>query len=121
MYSVLVQTSVLKHIKSVLKLVGAVIVYIKIMHRSWLIKRLDFCVSSEKGVLVNGHSVFSHSQNMFCAGVFPSGFSGLGSVLPLSTQVRGFKPCRSRQDFAGRKNPQHTFLQRGSKAVGPMS
>jgi hypothetical protein len=23
--------------------------------------------------------------------------------------------------FLGRKNPQHTFLRRGSKAVGPMS
>ena len=44
-----------------------------------------------------------------------------GSVLPLSTQVRGFKPGRSRQDFSGRKNSQHAFLRRGSKAVGPMS
>ena len=44
-----------------------------------------------------------------------------GSVLPLSTQVRGFKPGRSRQDFSGRKNPQHAFLRKGSKAVGPMS
>ena len=44
-----------------------------------------------------------------------------GSVLPLSTQVRGFKPDRSRQDFSGRKNPQNAFLRRGSKAVGPMS
>jgi hypothetical protein len=44
-----------------------------------------------------------------------------GSVLPLSTQVHGFKPGRSRQDFSGRKNPQHAFLQRGSKAIGPMS
>ena len=44
-----------------------------------------------------------------------------GSVLPLSTQVRGFKPGRSRQDFSGRKNPQHAFLRKGSKAVGPVS
>jgi hypothetical protein len=44
-----------------------------------------------------------------------------GSVLILSTQVRGFKPGRSRQDFSGRKNPQHAFRRRGSKAVGPMS
>jgi len=43
-----------------------------------------------------------------------------GSVLPLSTQVRGFKPGRSHQDFSGRKNPQHTFLWNGSKAMGPM-
>ena len=44
-----------------------------------------------------------------------------GSVLPLSTRVRGFKPGRNRQDFSGRKNPQHAFLWRGSEAVGPMS
>jgi len=44
-----------------------------------------------------------------------------GSVLPLSTQVRGFKPGRSHQDFSGWKNPQHAFLQKRSKAVGPMS
>ena len=52
-------------------------------------------------------------------------FEGLrwssGSVLPLSTQVRGFKPSQSHQDFSGQKNPQHTFLQKGSKDVGPMS
>jgi len=44
-----------------------------------------------------------------------------GSVLPLSTQVRGLKPSRSRQEFSGRKDPQHAFLRRGSKTVGPVS
>jgi len=44
-----------------------------------------------------------------------------GSVLCLGTRARGFKPGRSRQYLAGRKNPQHAFLRRGSKAVGPMS
>jgi len=44
-----------------------------------------------------------------------------GSVLAFSTQVRGFKPDRSRRIFKGEKNPQHTFLRRGSKAIGPMS
>ena len=44
-----------------------------------------------------------------------------GSVLPLITEDRGFKPGRSRQDFSGRKIPQHAFLRKGSKAVGPMS
>jgi hypothetical protein len=38
----------------------------------------------------------------------------------LSTQGRGFKPGRSRQDFSEQKNPQRAFLQRGSKAVDPM-
>jgi hypothetical protein len=49
-------------------------------------------------------------------------FGGLrGSLLPLSTQVHGFKPSQSNQDFSGQKNPRDAFLQRGSKAVGPMS
>ena len=43
-----------------------------------------------------------------------------GSVLAFGTQVRGFAPGRSRREFLGRKNPQHAFLRRGSKAVGPM-
>lgn len=54
---------------SILKLVGAIIVYMKIMHRSWIIKRWEFCISSEKGGLSEGLFVFSHSQNMFCVGV----------------------------------------------------
>ena len=37
-----------------------------------------------------------------------------------STQVCGFKPGRSIRIF-GRKNPEHAFLRRRSKAVGPMS
>ena len=52
---------------------------------------------------------------------FAGWFRSRDSVLPLSTQVRGFKPGRNRQDFSGRKNPQHAFLRRGSKAVSPMS
>jgi len=39
----------------------------------------------------------------------------------LSTQVRGFKPTQSHQDFLGRKNPRHAFLREGSKAAGPVS
>jgi hypothetical protein len=43
-----------------------------------------------------------------------SGFGGLVvSMLASGTQVYGFKP--------GRKNPQHAFLQKGSKAVCLMS
>ena len=42
------------------------------------------------------------------------------SVLAFGTRVRGFKPVRSRRIFRA-KNPQHPFLRRGSKAVGPMS
>jgi hypothetical protein len=41
-----------------------------------------------------------------------------GSVLAFGNQVRGFSPAVG---FLGRNNPQHAFLPRGSKAVGPMS
>ena len=44
-----------------------------------------------------------------------------GSVLAFGTQVRGFKPGRSRWIFQGEKNPQHAFLRKGSKAVYPVS
>jgi hypothetical protein len=43
-----------------------------------------------------------------------------GSMLPVSTQACEFKPGQCCQDFSGQKNPQHAFLQRGSKAVDPM-
>jgi hypothetical protein len=43
------------------------------------------------------------------------------SVLAFGTQVRGFAPGRSRWIFRAKKNSQHAFLRRGSKAVGPMS
>jgi hypothetical protein len=52
----------------------------------------------------------------------PSGFGGLGvSALAFGTQVRGFKPGRSRRIFSGRKNPQRAFLRKVSKTVSPMS
>jgi hypothetical protein len=45
-----------------------------------------------------------------------------GSVLAFGTQVRGLKPGRTRRIFKGeKKNPQHAFLRRGSKAGCPMS
>jgi hypothetical protein len=39
-------------------------------------------------------------------------------MLASGTQDREFEPVVG---FFGRKNPQHAFLQRGSKAVRPMS
>jgi hypothetical protein len=50
----------------------------------------------------------------FCF-VLISGFGGLMiSTLASGTQVR-------ESGFSGEKNHQHAFLQRGRKAVGPMS
>jgi hypothetical protein len=44
------------------------------------------------------------------------------SVLATGPKVRGFDPGRGRWIFfKGDKNPEHHFLRRGSKAVGPMS
>jgi hypothetical protein len=43
------------------------------------------------------------------------------SVLAVGPKFRGFKPGRERWVFKDDKNPQHAFLRRGSKAVGPMS
>jgi hypothetical protein len=43
------------------------------------------------------------------------------SVLSTGPKVRGFDPDRGRWIFKDDKNPEHHFLRRGSKAIGPMS
>jgi len=49
------------------------------------------------------------------------GFGGLEvACWPLVPKFAGSHPVEA-VGFLGRKNPQHAFLQRGSKAVGPMS
>jgi hypothetical protein len=53
--------------------------------------------------------------------VMVSGLGGLVvSMLAYSTGVRGFKPGGSPRIYFGRKNPQHVFLRKGSKAVYPI-
>jgi len=53
--------------------------------------------------------------------VYIIGFSGLGvACWPLVPKFAGSNPAES-VGFLGLKNPQHAFLRRGSKAVGPMS
>jgi hypothetical protein len=50
-----------------------------------------------------------------------SGFGGLEvKCWPLVPKFAGSHPAEA-VVFLGRKNPQHAFLRRGSKAVGPMS
>ena len=50
-----------------------------------------------------------------------SGFSGLDvTCWPLVPKFTGSHPAEA-IGFLGWKNPQHAFLRRGSKAVGPMS
>ena len=50
-----------------------------------------------------------------------SGFGGLGvACWPLVPKFAGSNPAEA-VGFLGRKNPQHAFLWRGSKAVGPVS
>jgi len=41
-------------------------------------------------------------------------------IWPLVPKFAGSNPAEA-VGFLGRKNPQHAFLRRGSKAVGPMS
>ena len=49
------------------------------------------------------------------------GFGGLGvACCPLVPKFTGSNPAEV-VGFLGRKNPQHAFLRRESKAVGPMS
>jgi hypothetical protein len=49
------------------------------------------------------------------------GFGGLEvACWPLVRKFAGSHPAEA-VGFLGRKNPQHSFLRRGSKTVGPMS
>ena len=53
---------------------------------------------------------------------YKSGFGGLGvACWPLEPKFAGSNPAEAVGFFKGEKNPQHAFLRRGSKAVGPMS
>jgi len=53
--------------------------------------------------------------------IYISGFGGLG--IPCWPVVPKFAGSNTAEavGFLGRKNPQHAFLRKGSKAVGPMS
>jgi hypothetical protein len=65
-----------------------------------------------------------HKSNTNSASYLPHkvALSGLVvSVLATGPKVRGFHPDRGRWILKGDKNPEHHFLRRGSKAVGPMS
>ena len=42
-------------------------------------------------------------------------------ILASGSEIRGFDPGRRRWFFSERKNPEYDFLQKGSKAVGPVS
>ena len=51
-----------------------------------------------------------------------SGFGGLGVARwPLVPKFTGSNPAEAVRNFTAKKNPQHAFLRRGSKAVGSMS
>jgi len=53
--------------------------------------------------------------------MFTLGFGGLGvACWPLVPKFAGSNPAEA-VGFLGRKNPQHAFLRRGSKAGGAMS
>jgi hypothetical protein len=61
---------------------------------------------------------FSIMRNLFLE---ISGFGGLEvACWPLVPEFAGSNPAEA-VGFFGRKNPQHAFLRRGSKAVCPMS
>ena len=50
------------------------------------------------------------------------GFGGLGvACWPLVPKFAGSNPAEAVGFLRAKKNPQHAFLRRGSKAVGPMS
>jgi len=67
------------------------------------------------GVTVSsGYLQFVGSKSLSC--------SGLGvACWPLVPKFAGSNPAEAVGFLRAKKNPQHAFLRRGSKAVGPMS
>ena len=65
----------------------------------------------------------SHHLYDNCACLVPNiGFGGLGvACWPLVPKFAGSNPAEAVGFLRAKKNPQHAFLRRGSKAVGPMS
>jgi hypothetical protein len=60
-------------------------------------------------------------ENFVCSSSLISGFGGLDvACWPLVPKFVGSNPAEA-VGFFGRKNPQHAFLRRGSKAVSLMS
>ena len=65
--------------------------------------------------------MFSSASLFHCLYAHYMSFNGFGLVCwPLVPKFAGSNPTEA-DGFLGRKNPQHAFLRRGSKAVGPMS
>ena len=65
--------------------------------------------------------VLQSSQKKFLDSTYCCGFGGLGvACWPLVPKFAGSNPAEV-VGFLGRKIPQHAFLRRGSKSVGPMS
>jgi len=86
--------------------------------RAGLIPRVESEVLTTCHCLVTLSRCASHSRQ---SELLRRGFGGLEvACKPLVPKFAGLYPAEA-VGFLGRKNPQHTFLRRGSKAVGPMS
>jgi len=73
-----------------------------------------FCRWRYRNIVAACYIIYKFSIILF-------GFGGLGLVCwPLVPKFVGSNPAEA-VGFLGRKIPQHAFIRRGSKAVGPMS
>jgi hypothetical protein len=80
--------------------------------------RYKTLVSDLKG---RTHVVGVHENKILRNVSGAGGFGGLEvACWPLVPKFAGSHPAEA-VGFLGRKNPQHAFFWRGSKAVGPMS
>ena len=87
--------------------------------------RVSFVLALSISVMVPplSRSLTAASFGIFViqSGYGGSGFGGLGvACWPLLPKFAGSNPAEA-VGYLKRKNPQHAFLRRGSKAVGPMS
>ena len=72
--------------------------------------------------ILNGkYRLYALHNLKFLSNIKVSSFGGLGvACWPLVPKFAGSNPGEA-VGFLGRKYPQHAFLRRGNKAVGPMS
>ena len=83
----------------------------------------DYCTTSTFRELSFVFTLDFIASNFHIQGFFFNlyNFGGLGvACWPLVPKFVGSNPAEA-IGFLGRKNPQHAFLRRGSKAVSPMS
>ena len=84
-------------------------------------QQIPFIDFFKSALYVSGDKLARPQEHFLTVYTTSNGFGGLGvACWPLVPKFAGSYPAET-VGFLGRKNHQHAFLRRGSKAVVPMS